>query len=521
MGAASVVAGTNINEMIKSIKELNSHGISCTIDNLGEFVHDKAEATAAKNQILAVIEAVNETGVDAHISLKPSQLGLDIDYDFCYENLKEIVELADRYDIFVNFDMENYARLQPSFDLLEELSREHDNIGTVIQAYFFRAKEDIEKYKNYRLRIVKGAYKEPSEVAYQTKEEIDRNYIELLEYHLLNGKFTSIATHDTVSELRERHHEIEDFAQEDVRRLDRQPVTTLTDQHELGARHHLDRGDGVGRVDQPIVGTVQEQRRRGDPVGVRQQVVAHLERPETRLVVTAVADPGVLALRLAGELRPHGVVDGARVVHHPVEVRVDEPGRTPAESVQDRVGQLGCQPSPELRRPALEALGQTSGGDEDEAGHGHGMTQRDVHRDVATHRDAGDGEPGESVRARDSEDQVGQLVDIAGDRDPFGIAESGQIGSQHQAVLGQRLEDLEPGDGGVVVAAAVDQQDGVLVGTRVRVERSATQDPDASAAVFQPGFGGTWREQPVGHRHTISAAQWCPHHDHLRGAFEG
>ncbi|MCM3318127.1 proline dehydrogenase family protein [Rummeliibacillus stabekisii] len=196
MGAASVVAGTNINEMIKSIKELNSHGISCTIDNLGEFVHDKAEATAAKNQILAVIEAVHETGVDAHISLKPSQLGLDIDYDFCYENLKEIVELADRYNIFVNFDMENYARLQPSFDLLEELSREHDNIGTVIQAYFFRAKEDIEKYKNYRLRIVKGAYKEPSEVAYQTKEEIDRNYIELLEYHLLNGKFTSIATHD-------------------------------------------------------------------------------------------------------------------------------------------------------------------------------------------------------------------------------------------------------------------------------------------------------------------------------------
>ncbi|HWI49436.1 MAG TPA: proline dehydrogenase family protein [Rummeliibacillus sp.] len=196
MGAASVVAGTNIEEVIESIKELNSHGISCTVDNLGEFVHERSEATAAKEQILAVIEAIHQNGVDAHISLKPSQLGLDINYDFCNENLKEIVALADNYDIFVNFDMENYDRLQPSFDLLEELSVDHDNIGTVIQAYFFRAKEDIEKFKNYRLRIVKGAYKEPGEVAYQTKEDIDRNYIELLEYHLLNGKFTSIATHD-------------------------------------------------------------------------------------------------------------------------------------------------------------------------------------------------------------------------------------------------------------------------------------------------------------------------------------
>ncbi|MGX9136182.1 proline dehydrogenase family protein [Rummeliibacillus sp. JY-2-4R] len=196
MGAASVVAGTNVDEVIESIKELNSHGISCTVDNLGEFVHNKPEATTAKEQILAVIEAIHEKGVDAHISLKPSQLGLDIDYEFCYDNLREIIELADHYNIFVNFDMEDYDRLQPSFDLLEQLSKEHDNIGTVIQAYFFRAREDIRKFKDYRLRIVKGAYKESSDVAYQSKEDIDRSYIELVEYHLLNGKFTSIATHD-------------------------------------------------------------------------------------------------------------------------------------------------------------------------------------------------------------------------------------------------------------------------------------------------------------------------------------
>lgn len=196
MGAKSVVAGTNIEETIETIKELNAHGISCTVDNLGEFVRDETEATTAKEQILAVIKAIHEHNLDAHISLKPSHLGLDIDIDFCYDNLREIIEKAAEYDIFVNLDMENYDRLQPSFDMLEELSKTFNNVGTVIQAYFLRAQEDIEKFKDYRLRIVKGAYKEPADVAYQDKLDIDLNFIELIEYHLLNGKFTSIATHD-------------------------------------------------------------------------------------------------------------------------------------------------------------------------------------------------------------------------------------------------------------------------------------------------------------------------------------
>ncbi|CAM3052019.1 proline dehydrogenase family protein [Filibacter tadaridae] len=198
LGAQSVVAGTNIEETIKTIKELNAHGISCTVDNLGEFVYKEEEATAAKNQILEVIQAIHENGVNAHISLKPSQLGLDIDYEFCLGNLKGIVEKANEYNIFINFDMEDHNRLDPSFKLLDELSKQYVNIGTVIQAYFFRAQEDLEKYKNYRLRIVKGAYKETEEYAYQDKKDIDENFIKLIEWHLLNGKFTSIATHDHV-----------------------------------------------------------------------------------------------------------------------------------------------------------------------------------------------------------------------------------------------------------------------------------------------------------------------------------
>src|SRR5699024_8929905 len=178
LGAQNVVAGTNIAETVESIKELNRQGISCTVDNLGEFVFEKSEATAAKNEILNVIEAIHAEQLDAHISLKPSQLGLDIDYDFCLNNLREIVDRAAKYDIFVNFDMENYERLQPSFDLIDELSESYSNIGTVIQSYFFRAPVDLEKYKNFRLRIVKGAYKESPEVAFQNKAEIDEKFIE-------------------------------------------------------------------------------------------------------------------------------------------------------------------------------------------------------------------------------------------------------------------------------------------------------------------------------------------------------
>ena len=196
LGAQHVVAGTNLEEMLDTVRRLNDLGISCTIDNLGEFVFEESAALEAKDSILKVIEAIEHEQLDAHISLKPSQLGLDIDIDFCYDNLHEIVERASKYGIFVNFDMEDYERLDATLDIVEELSKSFDNVGTVIQAYLLRAKEDIERFKDYRLRIVKGAYKESPDVAYQDKLDIDINFLELIEYHLLHGKFTSIATHD-------------------------------------------------------------------------------------------------------------------------------------------------------------------------------------------------------------------------------------------------------------------------------------------------------------------------------------
>ncbi|MFD2630050.1 proline dehydrogenase family protein [Oceanobacillus kapialis] len=196
LGARSVVAGTTVEETIESVKELNALEISCTIDNLGEFVFEEDEAIQAKTQILEVVEAIHEHHVNAHISLKPTQIGLDIDYNFCLENLTEIVDVANKYNIFVNVDMEDYAHLQQTFDLMNTVNQKYHNIGTVIQAYLFRADDDIKHYKDHRLRIVKGAYKESDKVAFQYKKEIDQNYLRLIEYHLLHGKFTSIATHD-------------------------------------------------------------------------------------------------------------------------------------------------------------------------------------------------------------------------------------------------------------------------------------------------------------------------------------
>lgn len=196
LGAQNVIAGTTISEVIESIKELNAQGISCTVDHLGDFVADEAEATTAKEEILSMIEAIHEQQLDANISLKPSQLGLDIDIDFCYDNLREIVAFANDYGIFINIDTEDYKRLQSSFDMLEELHKSFNNVGTVIQAHLHRAKDDIEQFKDYRLRIIKGAYQEPEEIAYQDRLDIDINFLELIEYHLTHGTFTTIATHD-------------------------------------------------------------------------------------------------------------------------------------------------------------------------------------------------------------------------------------------------------------------------------------------------------------------------------------
>ncbi|RKQ30509.1 proline dehydrogenase family protein [Oceanobacillus halophilus] len=195
-GADKFVAGTTIEDVIHTIRKLNMWGISCTIDNLGEFVSEKAEALKAKEQIIAILEAIYNENLDCHLSVKLTQLGLDIEQEFCVDNMREILDKARQYDVFVNIDMEDYAHYIQTLDVLKALRAKYDNVGTVIQSYLYRTEDDLEELKNVRLRLVKGAYKEREEIAYQTKEEIDREYILIAKKRLLGDAFTSLATHD-------------------------------------------------------------------------------------------------------------------------------------------------------------------------------------------------------------------------------------------------------------------------------------------------------------------------------------
>ncbi|TMN21532.1 proline dehydrogenase [Lentibacillus cibarius] len=203
LGADKFVAGTTVQSVVEAVKSLNEKGISCTLDNLGEFVSDKQEATEAKNQIIHILEAIHSQQLDCHLSVKLTQLGLDIDQSYCIENMKEILDTAAAYNIFVNIDMEDYTHYEQTLEVLEVLRERYDNVGTVIQSYLYRAQEDMDKLKDVRIRLVKGAYKEGEDVAYPNKQDIDLNFIRLAKQRLLGNTFTSIATHD--------HHIIEEL----------------------------------------------------------------------------------------------------------------------------------------------------------------------------------------------------------------------------------------------------------------------------------------------------------------------
>lgn len=196
LGADKFVAGTDLPQAAKKIKELNERGISVTLDRLGEFVDDKGEAIKAKDRIVEMVEYIHQEKLDSHISLKLTQLGLDIDIDFCLENMKEILNKASEYNIFINIDMEKYLHYQPTLDILKELKRDYDNVGTVMQTYLYRTQDDLESLKDVRLRITKGAYKESEDVAYPSQAEIDTNYLQSVKKRLQGNTFTSIATHD-------------------------------------------------------------------------------------------------------------------------------------------------------------------------------------------------------------------------------------------------------------------------------------------------------------------------------------
>ncbi|TKC16825.1 proline dehydrogenase family protein [Robertmurraya kyonggiensis] len=197
-GAAQVVAGVTIEHAMQTVKDLNENGIVCTLDHLGEFVSSREEAIQATEYNVRTLEAIGKTGVNSNLSVKMTQLGLDIDKDFCIKNMCQILDAAKRTNNFVRIDMEDYSHCQVTLDILRELREVYgfDNVGTVIQAYLHRSLDDVKDLKGIPLRLVKGAYKEDPSVAYQDKPVIDKNYMRLIEEHLLSGSNTAIASHD-------------------------------------------------------------------------------------------------------------------------------------------------------------------------------------------------------------------------------------------------------------------------------------------------------------------------------------
>lgn len=197
-GAKKVVAGNTITDLVDTIERLNNKGITVTVDCLGEFVLNEGEAIQAKDQILEVMYAIYNHSLDGHMSIKLSQLGSEFDIDLAYRNLREILLKANEFgNMHINIDTEKYDSLFDITQVLDRLKGEFKNVGTVIQAYLYKADALIDKYPELRLRMVKGAYKENENIAYQTKEDIDENYIRLIKKRLLNANnVTSIATHD-------------------------------------------------------------------------------------------------------------------------------------------------------------------------------------------------------------------------------------------------------------------------------------------------------------------------------------
>lgn len=199
MGADKFVAGVTIKSSIEAVRKLNSKGVSATLDHLGEFVKDAKEAEKAKTKVIETINEIHKNQVDANISVKITQLGLDISAELCLNNMREILEAAKQYNIFVRIDMEDYSRNEKTIALFEELQKDYPNhVGLVIQAYLYKSLNDVKRLseKETNLRICKGAYNESSQVAFPNKKDVDKNYIELVKKQLEDGHYVGIATHD-------------------------------------------------------------------------------------------------------------------------------------------------------------------------------------------------------------------------------------------------------------------------------------------------------------------------------------
>ena len=195
--ARRFIAGETTEEAIAAARAIEARGLTHTLDQLGESVTSLADADAAMRSYLEVVQAVTTAGVIRNLSLKLTQLGLDVDRATAVDHLRRILEHAD--DFFIRIDMESSAYTQVTLDTFETLwEHGHHNIGVVLQADLYRTEADEERISRLggRVRLVKGAYREPKTVAYQKKADVDAQFAKLTRRLLERGTYPAIATHD-------------------------------------------------------------------------------------------------------------------------------------------------------------------------------------------------------------------------------------------------------------------------------------------------------------------------------------
>ncbi len=203
--ASRFIAGESVDEAISAARQLNAKGMGVALDYLGESVSNPAEATAARDQILYLLDRIHDSGVDAYVSVKLSQLGLKLDENLAVGNLRAIAGRAREHGLRVRIDMEESALVDTTLDIYRRLrdGEAYDNLGVVIQAYLFRSEQDVRRLvdEGAWVRLVKGAYKEPHTIAYAQKADTDAAFVRLAEMMLdakarTQGVFLSVASHD-------------------------------------------------------------------------------------------------------------------------------------------------------------------------------------------------------------------------------------------------------------------------------------------------------------------------------------
>lgn len=198
--AGRYIAGETLQDAIACVRQLNSEGVCATLDVLGEDVTTREEAIAAREQSNQVLHAISREKLDSNLSIKLTSLGLKLDKGFCAENVREILKVAAQYETFVRFDMEDSSCTNDTIEIFRNLHKEFPLTGIVVQAYLYRTDQDVRDLVRDRtnFRLCKGIYKEPAEIAYQGRAEVQRNFVSLLEIMLRNGSYVGIATHDSV-----------------------------------------------------------------------------------------------------------------------------------------------------------------------------------------------------------------------------------------------------------------------------------------------------------------------------------